>query len=564
LHEGTLLRTLVDNLPDYIYAKDRKSRFTLNNLAHARLLGGDSADPVSGKTDHDIFPKDLADIYFADEQEVMRKGNPLVNREETTVDQQGRKHWVLSTKVPLRDEAGNVIGIVGIGRDITCLKEAELALERRAELRSLEAIISSRFIGVPLSEMDEVTQCAMSEVGEFACVDRSFAILFREKDKESDFEYEWCSTGIASCIEQRRGIRDGKKLPWFAGQMTQRGVFTVPHVAKLPEEAAREKAFFQKQGVESILVVPIISEGTPVGYVGFEMAVTARDWDEDITALLESMSRILMHTFTNRMHMEALRDAQLELAELNRNLEERVVRRTAELEEANKELDQFTYVASHDLQEPLRKQQMFTEVLNETMKGELGEDAARALRAINSGAQRMQDLVQSLLSLSRARSRDLILQSCSLVRIVDQAISSLELRIRDSGASVTKGDLPEVYGDQVLLSQVFQNLIVNAILYRDRGVQPEVKVSGKARGGMCEIAVQDNGIGIHSDSREKIFEPFKRLHTRNEYEGTGIGLALCKKIVERHGGEIWVESNPDSGSTFRFTLRSDAEVNTNG
>ena len=255
----------------------------------------------------------------------------------------------------------------------------------------------------------------------------------------------------------------------------------------------------------------------------------------------------------------ALRTTQSELAELNQDLEERVSVRTAELEDVNKELDQFTYVASHDLQEPLRKQQMFTDVLNEEMGDELSEDAKRAMRAINSGAERMQNLIQSLLSLSRARSKSLNLQHCSLGTILDDALSILEMRIEDAKAVVTHDELPELYGDRILLGQVFQNLIGNAIHYQEKDVEPKIHVT--ALEGECEIevAIRDNGIGIESGAIEAIFMPFKRLHTRAEYDGTGVGLSLCERIVERHGGRIWVESTPGSGSIFKFTIPTNEE-----
>lgn len=252
----------------------------------------------------------------------------------------------------------------------------------------------------------------------------------------------------------------------------------------------------------------------------------------------------------------SLREAEGNLADLNRDLEVRVEQRTAELQAANKELDQFTYVASHDLQEPLRKQMMFSDVLKDEMGDNLSVDAARAVRAIVSGAERMQSLVRSLLALSRARNRELEFSETPLEFAVKDALSSLAMRIEETETTVELGTLPMVMGDPVLLTQLFQNLIGNAIRYTANLRPPLIKIYAGHGNGRLEIAVQDNGIGIAPEAHEAIFEPFKRLHGRAEYPGTGIGLSICRSIVDRHGGEIRVSSTPGNGSTFWITLPS--------
>lgn len=363
-YERNLLRTVVDNLPDYIYAKDASSRFVLNNRAHTRLLRANTPEEVFGKTDYDIFPRGLADQYFADEQRVIESAQPLVNREESVVTEDGSPRWLLTTKVPWFDKDGKPQGIVGMSRDITQRKELAQALESHAQL-----------------------------------------------------------------LEQ------------------------------------------------------------------------AND----------------------------------------------------ELRLRNQELDEFTYIASHDLQEPLRKLIAFSDVLQEDMKAGDQKEVSRDLEIIASAAHRMQTLVKDLLALSRSGRQSMSWEPVDLSDCVALVMDTLEVRIREERAIVEQHDLPTVMGDRTLLVQLYQNLVGNALKFHGE-CAPVIRLNAEETPDGWLLGVSDNGIGIKKEYAEQIFAPFKRLHGRSEYEGTGIGLAICRKIVERHGGKIWVESSPGEGAHFKFTL----------
>ncbi|MCC6797915.1 MAG: PAS domain-containing protein [Candidatus Hydrogenedentes bacterium] len=363
-NERQLLRTVIDNLPDYIFAKDTGSRFILNNTAHLRLLKASVQEEVYGKTDYDIFPKELADQYFFDEQDVIQSGRPLVNREESVLTEEGRQRWLLTTKVAWRDSDGNPQGIVGMSRDITDRKEMAEEIEKHATL-----------------------------------------------------------------LEQAN----------------------------------------------------------------------------------------------------------------------------AELQARNQELDEFTYIASHDLQEPLRKQVAFSDALREDLAaGDLNE-VENDLATITSAAKRMQTLVRDLLSLSRSGRQAMDWEEIDLNQCVEMALDALEIRIEQEKAVVTQDTLPTVRADKTLMVQLYQNLIGNAIKFHGAAA-PQIRLTVESNAEEHVLGVADNGIGIKPDYWEQIFAPFKRLHGRHEYEGTGIGLAICRKIAERHGGRIWVESAPGDGSYFKFTV----------
>ena len=224
-----------------------------------------------------------------------------------------------------------------------------------------------------------------------------------------------------------------------------------------------------------------------------------------------------------------------------------------ELARSNRDLEQFAYVASHDLQEPLRMVAMYTQLFAERYQGRLDENAEKYIHYIVDGAQRMQTLVRDLLAFSRVGRQGAALQSVDCNAVVAIALQNLQAAIQDSAARIEYSQLPTLIADSSQLTQLFQNLIGNAIKFR--GVEPpQIRVTAEKRDREWLFSVIDNGIGIAPQHAELVFVIFKRLHTQAEYPGSGIGLAICKKIVEHRGGRIWVESEPGRGSAFKFTL----------
>ncbi len=224
-----------------------------------------------------------------------------------------------------------------------------------------------------------------------------------------------------------------------------------------------------------------------------------------------------------------------------------------ELERSNAELEQFAYVASHDLQEPLRMVASYTELLGDTYQGKLGPDADKYIGYAVDGARRMQALINDMLQYSRVSRTGEPLTEVSSEATFDRAVANLKAAIQESGAAMSRGPLPNVQGDFLQLTQLFQNLLGNAIKFRDQN-PPLIEVRAERAGGDWQFSIRDNGIGFDPRYADKIFLLFQRLHGREKYRGTGIGLAICKKIVERHGGRIWAESEPGKGSTFFFTI----------
>ena len=238
--------------------------------------------------------------------------------------------------------------------------------------------------------------------------------------------------------------------------------------------------------------------------------------------------------------------------------EEELARRTAELARSNAELEQFAYIASHDLQEPLRMVSSYTQLLARRYQGKLGHDADEFIAFAVDGAARMSQLINDLLNYSRVGSRKGEFRAVNADTALTAALANLRAAIGESGAVIHRSLLPAIEADPAQLAQIFQNLLGNAIKFHN-GVRPEIRVACEDTPQEWSFSVSDNGIGIDPKHAAKIFQVFQRLHTKQEYPGTGIGLAICKKIAERHGGRIWVVSEPGQGATFHFTIRKKKE-----
>ncbi|GAB1515971.1 sensor histidine kinase [Actinophytocola sp. KF-1] len=321
-------------------------------------------------------------------------------------------------------------------------------------------------------------------------------------------------------------------------------------------------------GIAFAVVVVVLAVGLrfaairPVSRLAEEVRVVSRgDFDHPVAQSGPRELRELgadVNVMRERIlsDLSAVRVAHAELDERTKELERsnaELDERTTELERSNAELEQFAYIASHDLQEPLRKVASFCQLLERRYKGKLDERADQYIAFAVDGAKRMQILINDLLAFSRVGRivREPVDVSCNAV--VEQALANLADAIERTGATVTSDDLPTVSAEVPLLTAVFQNLISNALKFRGEE-PPKVSITVRRDGGFWEFAVADNGIGIDPEYAERIFVIFQRLHNKADYPGTGIGLAMCRKIVEYHGGTIWLDTEVETGSRFCFTL----------
>jgi PAS domain S-box-containing protein len=285
--------------------------------------------------------------------------------------------------------------------------------------------------------------------------------------------------------------------------------------------------------------------------------------DFEIEHEFKTLGRRIMVLNARRIYHETKRMQMILLAIEDITEQKRVERELKQAEElkqaiaalkrSNRELEQFAYVASHDLQEPLRMVSSFTQLLAKRYQGKLDKDADEFIAYIVAGAKRMQALINDLLTYSRVDTRGKSFEPIDSEAVFDQAIANLRVAIEEGEAVITHDPLPPLIADDLQIVQLFQNLLGNAIKFHGKE-PPRIHVSAKQEGNEWVFSFRDNGIGIAPEYFDRIFVIFQRLHGREEYPGTGTGLAICKKIVERHGGRIWVESEPSKGSTFYFAI----------
>lgn len=497
-HERFLMDTLMEHISDKIYFKDRQSRFMRVNRAMAVVFKVADPAEVIGKTDFDFFTVEHAQQAFQDEQRIMLTGQPLVGREEKETWPDGSVTWVSTTKQCLLDDRGEVIGTFGISRNITARKLAEGRLHESEE--RLQSILDATSAVIYVKDRQ----------GRYLLINRQFEALFH------------------LTRDQIRGRSDHDIFPQQAAD-----AFRVNDLKALANEQPLEfeEIAPQDDGPHTYLSIKFRlydASGAPYAVCGISTDITER-----------------------------------------KRAEEELKRTAVELARSNADLEQFAYAASHDLQEPLRMIASYLQLLVRRYQGKLDQDADDFIGFAVDGARRMQGLINDLLAYSRVGTRGRPFETTDCGDALKQALANLRVALEECSAVVTHDGLPRVMGDGPQLAQLFQNLISNCIKFRS-AAPPEIRVSarlgpaltgaaGARRPGTYPaaewvISVQDNGIGIDREHFERIFIIFQRLHTRDRYPGTGIGLSICKKIIERHGGRIWVESEPGQGAAFHFTL----------
>jgi light-regulated signal transduction histidine kinase (bacteriophytochrome) len=320
----------------------------------------------------------------------------------------------------------------------------------------------------------------------------------------------------------------------------------VGNIDQIPQPTQTDRAL-QEEGIRAYVTIPLMTAGELVGSLNLGKAETGNFSGESLEIAEEVAGSLAVAIQQAHLHEQVQQHAD-ELSE-----------QAQELTRSNTELQQFAYVASHDLQEPLRMVTSYLQLLQRRYGGELDSDADEFIGYAVDGAKRMHELINGLLAYSRVGTHGTPFEATDSGMILGSVLSNLQVALEESNAQVSYGQLPTVWADGMQLAQLFQNLISNAIKFRGEQA-PEIQIEAGRQGDHWRFSVRDNGIGIEPAYGNRIFLIFQRLHTRDEYPGTGIGLAICKRIVERHGGRIWVESELGEGSTFHFTIPEAASL----
>jgi PAS domain S-box-containing protein len=441
----------------------------------------------------------------------------------------GSYAYVFDRGYLIRSTDGTPIRMVGGMTDMTERKQIQEELQRQNLRSQLFAEVALK-IRQSL-QLDEVLQASVNEVQRIFQVDRVLILrLFPNAWAKIVTEVvvpPWSS--VINC-----NITDDCFGPQYLQRYGQGRVYMINDVDTASVLPCLIE-FLQQFGVKAKLVVPILLKEELWGLLIAHQCSGRREWTNFEIELLQQLSD------------------QIGIALAQAELLEAETRQREELARSNAELQQFAYIASHDLQEPLRMVTSYLQLFARRYQNQLDTNADEFIAYAVDGATRMQALINDLLAYSRVGTRNLPFEAVDCNLVVKQVIRNLQIAIAESQATVTYDSLPTVIGDETQLAQVFQNLISNAIKFRGVAL-PRVHITASRQNREWCFSVQDNGIGIEPDYADRIFVIFQRLHSRTEYPGTGIGLAICKKIVERHGGRIWIESELGQGTTFHFTI----------
>jgi PAS domain S-box-containing protein len=492
-------RTMADSSPVPIWIDDPQGGVEFVNRAYGELFGITLQQVRDTGWQPLIHPDDLAEysrVFF----KALRERAPF-HAQARIRCADGEWHWIASYGAPLLSGDGAFLGMVGTSPDITPIKLAQE--EREQMVQILEQRVRER-----------TEQLRHSE-------DR-FRLLVEGVQEYAIFMLD----------------TEGRVTTWNVGAERLKG-YRVEEIlgqsfsAFYPLEARDKPARLLRTAAERGRVE---DEGWRVRRDG------TRFWaNVIITALHDSSGKLVGFS-------KIVRDLTA-----RKEAEEAIRAQAVELARSNADLQQFAYVASHDLQEPLRMVTSYMQIIADQFEGKLGADADECIGFAVEGAQRMRQLITGLLAYSRIGTGGQQPAHTDSSAVLEEARANLEMAIREAGATITSDPLPSVMADASQMLQLFQNLVANAVTFHGK-TPPEVHVSAKRNGSGWVFSVADNGIGIAPEHYERIFVIFQRLHDRLEYKGTGIGLAICKKIVERWGGKIWVESQRGSGSTFYFTI----------
>ncbi|MCH7411689.1 ATP-binding protein [Belliella sp. DSM 111904] len=456
----------------------------------------------------------------------------------------GNYAYVSEHSLILRDKNGKAVRMIGALQDITSQKESEKSIIQKTKyLQVIASLVESL---LSFESWESVLVRNLGKIGEASDVDRVY-LLANQTIKNtnklcSKKQYIWSKldeeTSKTTDSESSFSLED---FPNIYRQALKKEAYSI----KLSSvENPHLKSFMVENRIQSLLLIPIHSKNTLFGFLGFDECQYERDWTEEDISFLQTIA----NNFGNAIEKE---DFELSLQKLNLELKES----NHELEISNGELEQFAFVASHDLQEPLRMITSFLSLLEKKYSDQLDEKAKSYINYAVDGAFRMRQIILDLLEFSRVGGKSNIeITRFESVHAILEACDLLAKKIIETNAKINMGTFPIIQTNKSAFIQLVQNILSNSLKYSKKGVYPVISITSKDVGDSWEFSIEDNGIGIPKEYHGKIFNVFQRLHDKNTYSGTGIGLAICKRIVDHIGGQIGLDSRENIGSRFYFTI----------
>ena len=544
-HLGAMLESLFNVLQDLLFVVDLQGRVVSYHCAEDDKLVVPS-EAFVGRTVDEFLPPGVAALIH---QELALAATGQVRE---FVYELELRPGLLQFSARLARLPGSDLCML-VARDITERESLRHQGERLQQFMALQARLATRFINLPVAELDQSIGQALGEIGAFVQADRAYIFAYDLTAHTASNSHEWCAEGVEPAIDQLQDVPMDLIPLWVEAHLRQEA-FEVLDVQSLPQGPLR--AILEPQGIRNLIALPMNAPDKLLGFVGFDSVHTTHHYTPDEVALLKLFAEMLVNVL-GRQQTEA------RLHELTGALEARVKERTRQLDtsvkrlsQANRELESFAYSVSHDLKSPVRSVEGFAALLLEDHGAGLNNEVRDYLQRIQRSAHHMARLINDLLAYARIEQMDTQLTAVPLANTVKDVLENLHNDIESHQASVQL-QVPEglsVRAHPQGLAMVLRNLIDNALKFKRPGVAPEITVAANEKGAKVRLTVQDRGQGFDMQYHDRIFAIFQRLHRPNEVSGTGIGLAMVHKAVERMDGSIWAESTPGQGAVFHIEL----------
>jgi|GEM_PF-1193312 len=503
------------------------------NSRLCEIVGYDREELLEGKFQDITHPDDL-EPGMALLQETLDGVRDSYVLEKRYYTKAGAVVWVNLFASLVCSRSGEPDYFVSVVEDISEQKKTTEALELWRRNEQLNARIGDAFLKHADDKVfDEVLNLALevmeSEFGSLGYVDDAGALVVPTMTRHI---WTQCEVADKSIVFPREEWGD---TIWPRAMRQKETLFSNEPSTRIPEGHVP---------ISRTVAAPIVDRGEAIGLI--HVANKASDYTREDVGRLDMIARRIAPILGARLQRDRNERARDKAAEELRSTAERLRR-------SNDELQQFAYVASHDLQEPLRMVSSFAQLLAERYEGRLDTNADEFIGFVVEGANRMQDLIQGLLEFSRIESRGAVFEATDCNSVIEDVLTDLQMAIEETDAKVTYDRMPRLQADDRQIARVFLNLVSNALKFCGDNT-PKIHISAEMQNGDWQFSVSDNGPGIDPRYHDRVFQIFQRLNRREDYEGTGMGLAICKRIVERHGGRIWVESSPGEGAEFLFTI----------
>ncbi|MCH7403534.1 ATP-binding protein [Belliella kenyensis] len=494
--------------------------------------------------EENIHPKDYLKIKASLDT---AKSNPNQLKWNSTYrfrKSDGTYAYVSEHSLILRDKNGKAIRMIGALQDITRRKKSEKSIVQKSKFLKIIANLVEAML--TYESWESVLARNLKVIGESADVDRAYLLANHTMKHSSKLctkkLYVWCKSDdeIDDNLNTETLLSLDENPVLYRNALEKAPFYT--HKSSVKTQNLWD--YMEANQIVSILLIPIHSKNTLYGFLGFDSCTKEREWTKDLISFLQTIA----NNFGNAIEKE---DFELSLQKLNNQLKDS----NKELEISNSELEQFAFVASHDLQEPLRMITSFLTLLEKKYSNQIDDKGKLYIKYAVDGAFQMKQIILDLLEFSRVGSKsNFEISKFEAKSAVNETCDLLASKILESNAKITLGNLPIIQTNKSAFKQLIQNLLSNSLKYTYNDITPVIHIESKDLGSFWEFSIEDNGIGISPEYHSKIFNVFQRLHDKTTYSGTGIGLAICKKIANLIGGDIYLESAVGRGSKFYFTI----------